>query len=117
MNFKNTQEAYNGTRNLTQQDFQTPSHFVIEEIVETISSTTQQSISPIHPTQTTSYSKSIPFPKTTIQSTVKPSFVPKYSQMDYQTFRSIDKSRQSNKQRYQNRNNLANHTYNFSQTI
>ena len=63
---------YNGTRNLTQQGFQTPSHFVMEEMFETIPTTAQQSISPIHPTQTTPYSKSIPFPQTTTQTTVKP---------------------------------------------
>ena len=32
------------TRNLTQEDTQTPSHFVKEEIIETIVTTTQQSI-------------------------------------------------------------------------
>ena len=32
----------NGTRNLTQQDIQTPSHFVNEEIVETITTTEAQ---------------------------------------------------------------------------
>ena len=42
------QENLNGTRNLSQQDIQTPSHFVGEEIVETITTTAQQSISPIH---------------------------------------------------------------------
>ena len=47
------QENLNGTRNLTQQDIQTPSHFINEEIVETIVTTTQQSISPIHPNLTT----------------------------------------------------------------
>ena len=36
------QENLNGTRNLTQQDIQTPSHFINEEIVETIVTTTQQ---------------------------------------------------------------------------
>ena len=39
-------ENLNGTRNLTQQDIQTPSHFINEEIVQT-TTTTQQSISPI----------------------------------------------------------------------
>ena len=39
----------NGTRNLTQQDVEAPSHFVSEEIVETLTTTAQQSISPIHP--------------------------------------------------------------------
>ena len=38
----------NGTGNLTQQDIQTPSHFVSEEIVETLTATeAQRSISPI----------------------------------------------------------------------
>ena len=47
------QENLNGTRNLTQQDIQTPSHFINEELVETIVTTTQQSISPIHSNLTT----------------------------------------------------------------
>ena len=38
----------NGARNLTQQDTQTPSHFVNEEIVKTITTTeAQRSFSPI----------------------------------------------------------------------
>ena len=41
--------------------------------------TTQQSISPIHPTLMTTHNKIKPFPQTTIQSTVKPSVVPKVS--------------------------------------
>ena len=45
-------ENLNGTRNLTQQDIQTPSHFINEEIVQT-TTTTQQSISPIRPNLTT----------------------------------------------------------------
>ena len=36
------QENLNGTRNPTQQDVQTPSPFINEEIVETIVTTTQQ---------------------------------------------------------------------------
>ena len=47
------QENLNGTRNLTQQDIQTPPLFINEEIVETIVTTTQESISPIHPNLTT----------------------------------------------------------------
>ena len=44
----------NGTRNLTQQDIQTSSHFISEGIVETITTAeVQQSISPIHPNFTT----------------------------------------------------------------
>ena len=39
-------ENLNGTRNLTQQDILTPSHFINEEIVQT-TTTTQQSISKI----------------------------------------------------------------------
>ena len=46
------QENLNGTRNLTQQDIQTPSHFINEEVSETIVTTTQQSISSIHPNLT-----------------------------------------------------------------
>ena len=42
--FIKTQETFNGTGNLTQQDIQAPSHFVKEEIVETLPTTTQQSI-------------------------------------------------------------------------
>ena len=42
-------ENLNGARNLTQQDIQTPSHFINEEIVQTTATATQQSISPIHP--------------------------------------------------------------------
>ena len=42
-------ENLNGTRNLTQQDIQTPSHFINKEIVQTTTTTTKQSISPIHP--------------------------------------------------------------------
>ena len=43
------QENLNENGNFTQQDIQTPSHFANEEIVETVATTTQQSISPIHP--------------------------------------------------------------------
>ena len=70
----------NGTRNLTQQAIQTPSHFVNEEIVETIKTTeAQQSISPIHPNLTTPRPKNLTLPQITLQSTVKPSIVPKYT--------------------------------------
>ena len=43
-------ENLNGARNLTQQDIQTPSHFVNEEIVETVKTTTQQNFSQISST-------------------------------------------------------------------
>ena len=69
-------ENLNGTRNLTQQDIQTLSHFINEEIVETIVTTTQQSISPIHPNFTTSKPRSSILPQVTLQSTVKPSVAP-----------------------------------------
>ena len=39
--FIDIQENLNGTRNPTQQDIQTPSHFVNEEVVETMPTTTQ----------------------------------------------------------------------------
>ena len=42
--FVNTQETLSGTNNLTQQDIQTPSHFINKEIVETTPTTKQ----PIH---------------------------------------------------------------------
>ena len=48
--FVNTQEILNVLKNLTQQDFQTPSHLIKKAIVATLPKTTQQSISPIHPT-------------------------------------------------------------------
>ena len=77
----------NGTRNLTQQDIQTPSHFVNEEIVETIRTTeAQRSISPIQSNFLTSKLKNPTLQQTIIQSTVKPSVAQKYSNMDYQTF-------------------------------
>ena len=74
----------NGTRNFTQQDVQTPSQFVNEEIVQTITTTeAKQSISPIQPNFTTPKLKIPTLQQTIIQSTVKPSFVQKYSQIDY----------------------------------
>ena len=86
-------ENLNGTRNLTQQDIQTPSHFINEEIVHTTVTTTQQSISPIHPNLTTPRNKYATSPQVTLQSTVKPSstLAPKFSHMDYRTFRPMTK--------------------------
>ena len=109
--FINTQENLNGTRNLTQHTIQTPSHFVNKEIVETMPATTQQSISPIHPTLTTPRNKNTAFPQTTLQSTVKSSVIPKYSQMDYQTVKPVKTSRQTNKQKTSNRNNFSDDKY------
>ena len=88
------QENLNGTRNLTKQDIQTPSHFVNKEIVETIVATTQQSISPINPNMTTPKTKNPTLPQVTLQSTVKPSVASKYSHMDYQTYRPMTKPTQ-----------------------
>ena len=105
------QENLNGTRNLTQQDIQTPSHLKNEEIFETIVTTTQQSISPIHPNLTTLKSKTPILPQVTLQSTFEPSVAPKYSQMDYQTFRPMTKP--SQKQRIFTRSNFAEHNYNY----
>ena len=85
------QENLNGTKNLTQKDIQTPVLFVNEERVETVPTTTQQSISPIHPNLTTPRPKNPTLPQVTLQYTVKPSVVPKNSQMDYQTFRPMTK--------------------------
>ena len=63
--------------------------------------TTQQSISPIHPTLTNPRNKNAASPQTTIQYMVKPSVIPKYEQMDFQTFKPVTTSRQTNKQRRQ----------------
>ena len=82
-------ENLNGTRNLTQQDIQTPSLFINEEIVQTTATTTQQSISPIHPNLTIPRNTNTLLTQVTLQSTVKPSVAPKYSHMDYQTYRSM----------------------------
>ena len=60
--------------------------------------TTKRSISPIHPTIRTPQNKNTTFPQTTLQSTVKPSATPKYSQIDYQTFMPATASRQTSKQ-------------------
>ena len=63
-------ENLNGTRNLTQQDIQTPSHFINEEIVQTTVTTTQQSISPMSPNLTTPKNTNTTLPQVTLQSTV-----------------------------------------------
>ena len=82
----------NGTRNLTQHNVQTPSHFVNEEIVEAKTTTeAKRSISPIQPNFTTPKLKIPTLQQTIKQSTVKPSVAQKYSQMDYQTFQTVTK--------------------------
>ena len=74
------QENLNGTRNLTQQDIQTPSLFTNKEVVTTVITTTQQSISPIQSNLTTPRPKNPTLPQVTLQSLVKPTVVPKYPQ-------------------------------------
>ena len=101
-----------GTKNRTQQDIQTPSHFVSEEIIETITTTeAQQSISPIQSYFTTPKLKNPTLQQTIIQSTVKPSVAQKYSKMDYPTFRPVTKP--SYKQQTSHRKNVAEHNYSY----
>ena len=104
-------ENLNGTRNLTQQDIQTPSHFINEEIIQT-TTTTQQSISPIRPNLTTPRNTNTSLARVTLQSTVKPSVAPKYSQMDYQTYRPMTVP--SKTRRTFTRNTFAEHNYNYA---
>ena len=105
-------ENLNGTRNLTQQDIQTPSHFIHEEIVQTTVTTTKQSISPIHPNLTTPKNTNTSLTQVTLQSTVKPSVAPIYSHMDYQTYRSMTKP--SKTQKTFTKNTFAEHNYNYA---
>ena len=105
-------ENLNGTRNLTQQDIQTPSHFINEEIVQTIATTTQQSISPIHPKLTTPRNTNTSLTQVTLQSTVKLSVAPKYSHMDYQTYRPMTIPSKTRKPF--TRNTFAEHNYNYA---
>ena len=102
----------NGTRNLTEQDIQTPSHFVDEEIVKTIRKTeAKRSNLPIQPNFTTPKLTNPTLQQTIIQSTVKSSVAQKYSQTDYQTFRPVTKP--SYKQQTTHRNSFAEHNYNY----
>ena len=105
-------ENLNGTRNLTQQGIQTPSHFINEEIVQTTAATTQQSISPIHPNLTTPRNTNTTLTQVTLQSTVKLSVAPKYSPLDYQTYRPMTKP--SKTQKPFTRNLFAEHNYNYA---
>ena len=104
-------ENLNGTRNLTQQDIQTPSHFINEEIVQT-TTTTQQSDSPIHPNLTTPRNTNTSLTQVTLQSTVKPSVSPKYSHMDYQTYRPMTIPSKTRKPFTSN--TFAEHNYNYA---
>ena len=102
--FINTQETSNGTKNFHYK----ASHFVNEEIVQTLPRTTQQSISPFHPALTSPNNKNKTlFIQTTLQSTVKTSVNAKYWQMHYQTHRPIIKWRQSTKQKHTDGNDFA----------
>ena len=105
-------ENLNGTRNLPQQDIQTPSHFINEEIVQTTTTTTQQNISPIHPNLTTPRNTNTSLTQVTLQSTVKSSVAPKYSQMDYQTYRPMTIPSKTRKPL--TRNIFAEHNYNYA---
>ena len=105
------QENLNGTRNLTQQDIQTTSHFTNEEIVHTTVTTTQQSISTICPNLTTVKNRNTTLPQVTLQSTVKPSVAPKNSHMDYQTYKPMKKP--SKPQKTFTRSYFAEHNYNI----
>ena len=105
-------ENLNGTRNLTQQDIQPPSHFINEEIVQTTATTTQQSISPIHPNLTTPRNTNTSLTQVTLQSTVKPSFAPKYSHMDYQTYGPMTIPSKTRKPF--TRNTFADYNYNYA---
>ena len=105
-------ENLNGTKNLTQQDIQTQSHFRNEEIVQTTAITTQQSISPIHPNLTTPRNINISLTQVTLQATVKPSVAPQYSHMDYQTNRPMTKPSKTRKTF--TRNTFAEHNYNYA---
>ena len=105
-------ENLNGTRNLTQQDIQTPSHFINEEIVQTTATTTQQSISPLHPNLTTPRNTNTSVTQVTLQSTVKPSVAPNYSHMDYQTYRPMTIPSKTRKPF--TGNTFAEHNYNYA---
>ena len=105
-------EKLKGTRNLAQQDIQTPSHFINEELVQTTATTTQQSISPIHPHLTTPRNTNTSLTQVTLQSTVKPSVALKYSHMDYQTYRPMTILSKTRKPF--TRNTFAEHNYNYA---
>ena len=107
-------ENLNGPENLIQQDIQTPSQIINEKFVHTTITTTQQCISPINPNFTTPKNNKVTSPQITLQSTVKPSatLAPKFSHMDYQTYRPM--TRPSKPQRTFTRNNFEEHNYNYT---
>ena len=101
------QENLNGTRNLTQQDFQASPHLTNEEVVTTVVTTAQQIISPIHPNLKTPRPKNPILPQVTLQSTAKPTIEPRYPHVSDQPFRPMMKPIQ--KQRTFTRKNFAEH--------
>ena len=107
-------ENLNGTRNLIHQDIQTPSHFINQEIVQTTVTTTQQSISPIHPNLTTPRNTNTSLTQVTLQLTVKPSVAPKYSHMDYQTYRPMTKPSKHEKRSQDTLSQNTEHIYNYA---
>ena len=100
-------ENLNGTRNLTQQDIQTPSHFINEEIVQT---TTTKYFTNTPQSDNTNTNTSLI--QVTLQSSVKPSVAPKCSQMDYQTYRPLTIPSKTRKPF--TRNTFAEHNYNYA---
>ena len=107
-------ENLNGNKNLTQQDIQTPSHFINEEVVQT-TTTTQQNISPEHPNLTTPRNTNTSLAQVTLQSTVKLSVALKYSHMDYQTYRPMTIPSKTRKP--STRNTFAEHNYNYAHKL
>ena len=83
-------EILNGTRNFTQQDTQTSSDFINEEIVQTTATTKQQSISTIHPNLTTPRNTNTSLTQVTLHSMVKPLVAPKCSHMDVSNIKRIE---------------------------
>ena len=68
-------------------------------------------MSPIHPNLATTKNRNTTLPQVTLQSTAKPSVAPKYSHMDYQTYRPMTKP--SRPQKMFTRSNFAEHSYNY----
>ena len=112
--FINTLENLNGTRNLTKQDIQTPSHFINEQIVETLPITTKRSISPRHSTLTTplhSFS--------TNDITINSHIISRSKKLIFELSLNgpITKKRPPSKQLNSIGDNFTNHNYDFSAEI
>ena len=80
-------------------------------MVHTTVTTTQQSISPIHPNLTTPKNNHATLPQVTLQSTVKPSVALKYSHMGLKTYRPMTKP--SKPRKTFTRSNFAEPNYNY----